>query len=53
MLKGKGFGSNIEVISEMEVYFEAIDKLFNKKCFELLEKCWNQYITVEEDDIDE
>ena len=37
----KRFGSNEEVISETEVYFEAKDKLFSKKGIELLEKCWN------------
>ena len=31
MLQGKRFGSNEEVISETEVYFEAKDKLLYKK----------------------
>ena len=31
MLQGKRFGSNEEVISETEAYFEAKDKLFYKK----------------------
>ena len=31
MLLGKRFGSNEEVISEIEAYFEAKDKSFNKK----------------------
>ena len=42
LLQGKVFGSNEEVISETETYFEAKDKLFYKKGIELLEKCWNQ-----------
>ena len=52
MLQGKRFGSN-EVISETEAYFEAKDKLFNKKGTELLEKRWNQCITLEGDYVDE
>ena len=31
MLQGKRFGSNEEVISKTEMYFEAKDKLFYKK----------------------
>ena len=58
MLQEKRFGSNKEVISETEVYFEAKDKSFyqkkkkkkkKKKGTELLEKCWNQCITLERD----
>ena len=41
------------MISEAEVYFEAKDKLFYKKGIELLEKCWNQCITLEGDYVDE
>ena len=33
--------------------FEAKDKLFYKKSIELLEKCWNQCITLEGDYTDE
>ena len=50
MLQGKRFGSNEEVISETEAYFEAKDKSFDKKPkkkkkpIELLEKRWNQSI---------
>ena len=47
MLQGKRFGSYEEVISETEAYFEAKDNLFYKKDIELLEKCWNQCITLE------
>ena len=36
------FGSNEEVISETEEYFEAKEKSFNKKDINLLEKRWNQ-----------
>ena len=46
MLQEKRFGSNEEVILETEAYFENKDKLFYKK---LLEKCWNQCITLEGD----
>ena len=46
-LQGKRFGSNEEVISETEGYFEAKDKSFYKKGIELIEKCWNQCITLE------
>ena len=47
MLQGKRFGSNEEVISEIEVYFDAKDKSFYKKGIELLKKRWNQCITLE------
>ena len=53
MLQGKRFGSNEEVILEIEAYFEAKDKLFNKNANELLEKHWNQCITLEGDYVDE
>ena len=49
MLQGKRFGSNEEVISDTEAYFEAKDKSFNKKGIELLEKHWNQCVTLEGD----
>ena len=51
-LQGKRFGSNKKVISETEVYFEAKDKSFYKKSIELLEKHWNQWITLEGDYVD-
>ena len=38
MLQRKRFGSNEEVISETEPYFEAKDKLLYKKGIDLLEK---------------
>ena len=41
MLQGKRLGSNKEVISETETYFEAKNKLFYKKGIELLEKRWH------------
>ena len=53
MFPGERFGSNEEVISETEAYFEAIDKSFYKKSIELLEKRWNQCITLERDYVDE
>ena len=46
ILQGKRFGSNEEVISETEAYFAAEDKSFNKKAIKLLEKHWNQCITL-------
>ena len=49
MLQGKRFGSNEEVISETEVCFEAKDKSFYKKGIKLLEKRWNQCITLKGD----
>jgi len=42
-----------EVIAETEAYFEAKDKSFYKKGIELLEKRWNQCITLEGDYVDE
>ena len=53
MLQGKRFGSNEEVVSETEAYFESKDKSFYKKGIEMLEKRWNEYITLEEDYSDE
>ena len=38
MPQGKRFGSNEEVISETEAYFEANDKSFYKKVIEIFEK---------------
>ena len=40
-------------MSETEAYFEAKDKLFYKKGIKLLEKYWNQCITLEGDYVDE
>ena len=42
-----------KVISETEVYFEVKDKSFNKNGIELLEKRWNQCITLEGDYVDQ
>ena len=53
MLLGKRVGSNEEVLSETEVFFEIKDKSFNKKCIELLENRRNQCITLEGDYVDE
>ena len=53
LLLEKRFSSNEEVILETEAYFESKDKLFYKKGIELLEKHWNQYITLEGDYVDE
>ena len=53
MIQGKGFGSSEEVISETEAYSKAKDKSFYKKDIELLEKRWNQRISLEGDYVDE
>ena len=53
MLQGKRFDANEKVISETEVYFEAIDKSFYKKGIELLEKRLKQCIILEGDYVDE
>ena len=53
MLQGKRFGSNEELISETDAYFEAKEKSFYKKVFEFLEKHWNQCNTLEGDYVDE
>ena len=45
--------NNEEVISETKVYFEAKDKSFYKRGIELLEKHWNQCITLKKDYVDE
>ena len=47
MFPGKRFGSNEDIITEIEVYFETKDKSFYKKGIELLEKRWNQCIHLE------
>ena len=53
MLQGKRFCFNEEVILETEEYFEAKDKLFNKKGIKLLEKRLNKCIILERDYVDE
>ena len=53
MLQRKRSGSNEEVILETEVYLEVKDKSFYKKGIELLEKHWNQCITLKGDYVDE
>ena len=53
MLQGKRFDSNEEMISETEAYFKAKDKSFYKEGIKLLEKHWNQCITLERDYVDE
>ena len=49
ILQRKRFGSNEEVILETAAYFEAKDKSLYQKGIELLEKHWNQCITLVED----
>ena len=53
MLQGKRFGSNVEVITETEAYFESKDKSFYKKGIEKLGKCWNKCITLKGNYVDE
>ena len=53
MLQGKRSGSNEEVIAETEAYYEAKDKSFYKNGIEMLEKRWNECITLEGDFVDE
>ena len=52
LLQGKRLGSNEEVIAETEAYFEAKDKSFYKKGIEMLEKRWNECITLKGDYVD-
>ena len=53
MLQGKRFGSNEEMIVETEAYLEAKGKSFHKKGIEMLEKRWNECITLEGVHVDE
>ena len=53
MLQGKRFGSNEEVIAETGAHFEAKNKSFCKKGIEMLEKLWNECITVTRDYVGE
>ena len=53
MLQGKRFGFNEEAIAETEAYFETKNKSFYKKGFEMLEKRWNECITLGGDYVDE
>ena len=53
MIQGKRFGSKEEVIAETEVYFKAEDKSFYKKGIEMLEKRWNESITLDRNYADE
>ena len=53
MLEKKRFGSNEEVITETEAYFESKGESFYKKGIEMLEKRWNECITLEGNYVDE
>lgn len=53
MLQGKKFGSNEEVIAEVEAYFERKDKSFYRKGIEKLEERWSTCITLEGDYVEE
>ena len=52
MLQEKRFGFNEKVITETEAYFKAKDKLFYEKGIEMVQKRWNECITVERDYVD-
>jgi len=53
-LRRKRFGSNEEVITETEAYFEVKHKSFCKKRIAMLEnECWNECITIEGDYVNE
>ena len=53
MLQGCRFGSNEEVITEIEAYFENKNESFYKKGIEKLEKRWKECITLEGNYTDE
>ena len=53
MLAGKKYGTNEEVISETEAYFEAKDKSYYKKGVEMLERRWTDCIALEGMYVDE
>ena len=53
MRQRKRFGSNEKVIAKTEVYFEPKDKSFYEKGIEMLEKRWNECITLEGDYVGE
>lgn len=53
MPQRKRFTPNTEVIAATKVYFESKDKSFYKKGIEMLEKRWNECITLEGDYVDE
>ena len=53
MLRGHRFGSNDELISETNAYFEGKENSFYKDGIERLEKRWNDCISLKGDYIDE
>lgn len=53
MLQGKKFGSNEEVITEVEAYFANKDKSFYEKGIKKLEERWTQCINCEGEYLDE
>ena len=53
MLQGKRLGFNEKVIAESEAYFQAKNKSSYNKGIEMLEKRWNEYITLEGEYVDE
>ena len=53
ILRGRGFGSNEEVIPKTKAYFESKDESFYIEGFEKLEKRWNECITLEGNYVDE
>ena len=53
ILQGKRFDSNEKLIAKTEAYFEAKNKSFYKKGIEMLEKRWNECITLAGDYVHE
>uniref|UniRef100_A0A1B0G5T2 Uncharacterized protein n=1 Tax=Glossina morsitans morsitans TaxID=37546 RepID=A0A1B0G5T2_GLOMM len=53
MLAGKRCSSIEEAIAETEAYFEGLEKSFYRKGIEMLEKRWNDCITLEGDYVNE
>lgn len=52
MLSGKKYGSNVEVIAEIEMHFEGFDKSFYAG-IEMLEQYRNDCVTEDEKYFDE
>ena len=53
MLAGKRYGSNQEVVAEIEAYFEAFGAACYKKGIEKLEDRYNRCIAIEGNYVDE
>lgn len=53
MQRGKKLGSNKEVITETETYFESNDKSSYLQSIKNLQERWNEGITLEGENFDE